>query len=71
MTDAAKLVKKLDFSRKAVAHIRDAKACAVAGDRIIEQLKKKEATGQLPSCELAALVEASTTVAGSFVFVIS
>ena len=50
MTDAAKLVKKLDFiKRKAVAHLRDAKACVVACERIILQLRRKEAIGQLRS----------------------
>ena len=63
MTDAAKLVKKLDFiKRKAVAHLRDAKACVVACERIILQLRRKEAIGQLRSDELAALRESAMTV---------
>ena len=63
MTDVVDLVKRLDsVTRKSIAHLREAKANAVAAGRIIEQLKKKEAIGQLSSCELAALIEASTTL---------
>ena len=63
MTDIVDLVKRLDsVTRKSIAHLREAKANAVAAGRIIEQLKKKEAIEQLSSCELAALVAASTAV---------
>jgi transposase len=63
MTDAAKLVKKLDFiTRKAVAHVRDAKACVVACERIIVQLRRKEAIGQLGLTSSRALTESVMTV---------